>query len=50
MPTKFNARGEVTIPFFVVGEPDPDLNGIVETLDAVRQANRKPIIRTGDTK
>lgn len=45
MPTKFNARGEVTIPFFVVGEPDPDLASTVETLDAVRRANSQPTIK-----
>lgn len=45
MPTKFNARGEVTVPFFVVGEPDPDLAAVVETLDAVRRANTQPIIK-----
>lgn len=35
-----NARGEVTLPFFVVGQPEFDLADIVATLDKVRQANQ----------
>lgn len=29
---KTNARGEVVIPFFVVGQEEPDLQGIMDAL------------------
>lgn len=33
---KTNARGEVTIPFFVAGQEEPDLQAILDALAAKR--------------
>jgi hypothetical protein len=35
---RFNARGEVIVPFHVVGVPDIDLVAVIEAIDKANRA------------
>lgn len=40
MAVKFNAKGEVTLPFFQVGEQELDLKATIESIRQAQKAQR----------